>query len=184
MQERKPLSLHLPGKPRTKKNSGRIVPRGGRHIILPSEAWQEWCDGLAPAIRAALRAKGVTPIDYPVNCAALFYRDALRGDACGFYQGLADLLQHGGAVADDKYIVAWDGSRLLKDSAHSRQIELPYAARAISRRGCRGPAGRSKASNACDLAKAPGFLRIVKLRAGFRPERCLDRDHPVAPGSV
>lgn len=113
----------LPGKPRTKKNSGRIVPRGGHHIILPSEAWAGWCKAVAPQIRAVLSRKGITPIDYPVNCAALFYRDALRGDACGFYQGLADLLQHGGAVVDDKYIVSWDGSRLLKDASRPR-VEL------------------------------------------------------------
>jgi hypothetical protein len=118
-----PLRFTLYGKPRTKKNSGRIVPRGRRHVILPSEAWQEWCDAVAPKLRALLASIGRVPIDYPVNCAALFYRDADRGDAVGFYQGLADLLEHGRAVVDDKYIVSWDGSRLLKDSARPR-VEL------------------------------------------------------------
>lgn len=117
------LRLTIEGKPRTKKNSGRIVPRGSRHIILPSEAWEVWCKLRAPQIKAALSSGGLAPIDYPVNCAALFYRDALRGDACGFYQGLADLLQHGGAVIDDRWIVSWDGSRLLKDATRPR-VEL------------------------------------------------------------
>src|SRR4029079_16001545 len=76
--ERRPLRLTIPGIPRTKKNSGRIVPRGGRHIILPSEAWAAWCKTAAPQIKAVLRGIGLPPIDYPVNCAALFYRDALR----------------------------------------------------------------------------------------------------------
>lgn len=120
---RRPLQLVLPGKPRTKKNSGRIVPFGNRHIILPSEAWAAWCKAVAPQIRAVLLRKGISPIDYPVNCAALFYRDAERGDACGFYQGLADLLQHGGAVVDDKWIRSWNGSELRKDSARPR-VEL------------------------------------------------------------
>lgn len=119
----RPLRLVVPGIPRTKKNSGRIVPRGGRHILLPSEAWQLWCDAVAPLLRSSMLRSGLAPIAEPVNCAALFYRDALRGDACGFYQGLADLLQHGGVVSDDKHIVSWDGSRLLKDSARPR-VEL------------------------------------------------------------
>ena len=117
------LRLTVPGRPRTKKNSGRIVPRGRRHIILPSEAWQTWCDAVVPQLRAALQRAGVRPIEHPVNCAALFYRDADRGDAVGFYQGLADLLQHAGAVKDDKWIVSWDSSRLLKDAANPR-VEL------------------------------------------------------------
>lgn len=84
MEEIFVLNLILPGAPRTKKNSGRIVPRGGRHIILPSEAWQKWCDLLAPALRAKLAAMGFAPIAQPVNCRALFFRDADRGDAVGF----------------------------------------------------------------------------------------------------
>jgi hypothetical protein len=115
-----PLRLTIYGKPRTKKNSGRIVPRGKRHIILPSEAWQEWCDGVAPKLHAFMLSQRRSAIDYPVNCCAHFYRDAARGDACGFYQGLADVLQHGGVVTDDKWLRAWDGSRLLKDSARPR----------------------------------------------------------------
>jgi hypothetical protein len=68
---------------------------------------------------------GHCPIDYPVNCRALFYRDANRGDAVGLYQGLADVLEHGGVVTNDKYLVSWDGSRLLKDSARPRvEVEL------------------------------------------------------------
>jgi len=118
-----PLFLTLYGIPRTKKNSGRIVPRGKRHIILPSEAWETWCKAVAPVLRSTLNSYGLQPIAQPVNCRALFFRDAERGDAVGFYQGLADLLEHAGAVVNDKWIVTWDGSRLLKDAKRPR-VEL------------------------------------------------------------
>jgi hypothetical protein len=120
-----PLRLVLPGAPRTKKNHGRIVPRGRRRILLPSEAWQSWCDALAPQLSAAMQRQGLSPIDRPVNCRALFYRDADRGDAVGYFQGLADVLEHGGVVANDKYLTSWDGSRLRIDRARPRvELEL------------------------------------------------------------
>lgn len=122
-----PLRLVLNGAPRTKKNHGRIVPRGGAHIMLPSKQWEAWCKQLAPQLRASLESRGIAPITRSVNCRALFYRDALRGDAVGFFQGLADLLQHGGVVSDDKWIRAWDGSRLLKDATRPR-VELELTA--------------------------------------------------------
>ena len=117
------ITLTIPGAPRTKKNHGRRVHAGGRVLTMPSLAWQEWCDAVAPQIRAWALRNRVQPIARPVNCAALFYRDALRGDAVGFYQGLADVLEKAGIVENDKFIVSWDGSRLRKDAARPR-VEL------------------------------------------------------------
>jgi hypothetical protein len=55
-----------------------------------------------------------------VNCRAIFYRDAERGDAVGYYQALADALEEAGIVKNDRLIVSWDGSRLSKDAANPR----------------------------------------------------------------
>lgn len=64
-------------------------------------------------------------IDYPINCRALIYRHAAVGDAVGYYQAVGDLLELAGAVANDRWIVSWDGSRLLKDPGRPRvEIEL------------------------------------------------------------
>jgi len=136
------LRITFEGKPRTKKNSTQIVQAGGRPRVMPSAAWKEWCAATSPRITLAMRriyagdigalVAGVDVkcntrlrgfIDYPVNCAALFYRDANRGDAVGYYQGLADLLEAAGVVKNDKWIVSWDGSRLFKDAARPR-VEL------------------------------------------------------------
>lgn len=118
-----PLRLTIPGKPRTKKNSSRITGRGTHPRLLPSKAWQEWADAVVPQIKAWRERQGLQPIAVDVNCAALFYRDALRGDAVGYYQGLADVLEHAGIVINDKWIVSWDGSRLKKDASRPR-VEL------------------------------------------------------------
>lgn len=121
-----PLRFTVHGAPRTKKNHGRLVRpgRGRRTVLLPSKPWETW------AKTARLEGlRGPLPrLAVPLNCRALFYRDAARGDAVGFMQGLADLLQKRGVVADDKWLVAWDGSRLLLDRQHPRvEVELASA---------------------------------------------------------
>lgn len=127
----KQLRLVLDGPPRTKKTSNRTFDvgkrcgackRGARTVVMPSEAWCEWCAYAKIKIGFKL-PQGWQPIDFPVNCAALFYRDRDIGDSHGFYQGLADVLQESKIVADDKWVRSWDGSRLLKDSARPR-VEL------------------------------------------------------------
>lgn len=117
------IRLTIPGIPRTKKNSQRVVPRGGRHIPLPSKAWEEWAADAVPKLQFWAQQMRLAPLARPLNCAALFYRDANRGDAAGFYQGLADILEKAGIVANDKWIVSWDESRLCKDASRPR-VEL------------------------------------------------------------
>jgi hypothetical protein len=113
------LTVH--GAPRTKKNHGSVIQRGKRRFHIPSAAWTNWA-ATAPVIYQSCGVP-TPPVGVKVNCRALFYRDAERGDAVGYYQGLADLLEKRGVVANDRLIVSWDGSRLLKDSANPR-VEL------------------------------------------------------------
>lgn len=51
-----------------------------------------------------------------LNCRAHIYRDADRGDANGYYQGIADLLEKLGVLSNDRMLVSWNGSELLKDA--------------------------------------------------------------------
>jgi hypothetical protein len=111
------MRLVIHGAPRTKKTSNRVMKFGGRLKVVPSEAWCAWRDIAVQQIAGRRAPAG------PLNCTALFYRAARVGDATGFYQGLADVLQEAGVVTDDKHIVAWDGSRLLADSRNPR-VEL------------------------------------------------------------
>lgn len=113
------------GAPRTKKNSSRIIftrkhgkgrMRGKRvPILLPSEVYVAWLEQALPQIKV-----GPTPIDFPVNCRAIFYRKIAIGDADNYYHALADCLEKAGVVKNDKWIVSWDGSRIRKDNVRPR----------------------------------------------------------------
>lgn len=118
------LRITIPGAPRTKKNHGELVRVGGKRKLLPSRSWRAWCAAALPGLRQAVaQLRGTLPLQQAVNCTAIFYRDAARGDAVGYYQGLADILEEGGIVGDDKWIVSWNGSRLETDRSDPR-VEL------------------------------------------------------------
>lgn len=121
---RQPVALTIPGTPRTKKTSNRVVRAGrsGKIRVLPSAAWAEWClDVHAWWVKLPAASRRGFPLpDQDYNICALIYRDALRGDAVGYYQGLADVLQVIGVVTNDVQLCTWDGSRLLLDRANPR----------------------------------------------------------------
>lgn len=119
------LYLHIPYAPRTKKTHNQIVRTQGLLRILPSKAWRLWQQAAVPFIKRQLaeqieEIRSVLPLKVPLNCAAVFYRDRTLGDAVGYYQGLADLLETAGVVANDQWIYSWDGSRLELDRQKPR----------------------------------------------------------------
>lgn len=119
------VRIEIFGPPRTKKNHGKRLQLGDKLASVASDAYVAW-NKIAQLYLARFRAAhaGVKlPIGCDVNVSALFYRQTLTGDAVGYYQALADSLQEGGIVVDDKLIVSWDGSRMLK-SADNPRVEL------------------------------------------------------------
>ncbi len=118
------MTFTIEGPPRTKKNHGRVIKRGKRKFHVPSEAHEAWANSavLQLRIQARKRYPGGWP-SCPVNCRALIYRDANRGDAVGYYQAIADALEAAGVVENDRLIVAWDGSRILVDR-HCPRVEI------------------------------------------------------------
>ena len=120
------MRLIIVGAPRTKKNHGFRTQRGHQ---MPSAAYAAW-DRIAQIQLAQFRASMPVSVlcTVPVNVRALFYRQTLTGDAVGYYQALADTLEKGGIVQNDRLIESWDGSRLLKDADHPRvEIEITEA---------------------------------------------------------
>jgi Holliday junction resolvase RusA-like endonuclease len=116
------IKFVIPGDPRTKKTHQRILKtRDGRPFLAPSAEWVAYeKDALARLTEFVSQLSAYLPIDYPVGIQALFFRCANVGDLTNYEQGLGDLLQNAGILADDKLIESWDGSRKLKDAANPR----------------------------------------------------------------
>jgi hypothetical protein len=97
----KVISVTLPGPPRTKKTSNRILRfgRNKEHVrVAPSEAYEEWLAAAlvyGPAIRRQLAADGVTlPLQGSLEVSAIFYLDRNSGaDLTGLMQAIGDALQ-------------------------------------------------------------------------------------------
>lgn len=116
--------------PRTKKNHAQLIPNLKRPLLVPSAPYREWeRAAIRTFVKAGLCRKAADgkrllwhqpAISQPVNCRALIFRDRLTGDAVGFYQAIGDLLELAGVVENDRYIVSWDGTRLLKDKERPR----------------------------------------------------------------
>lgn len=136
------ITFTLPVTPRTKKNSRVHAKVRGRTVPLPSKVYRKMEDQIAQWAHSSLATSAKSLVlDWnlqasrasalhlaqPLNCAAIFYRDALRGDAVGYYQGLADALESAGVLSDDKWITQWDGSRMRKDAKRPR-IEVTLTA--------------------------------------------------------
>ncbi len=106
--------IELP--PVTKKNSQRMVSRGGRVIPIPSKAYSEY----EKAAGWYLKPLG---IDYPVNIKALYYMPTRRRvDKTNLESALCDVLVRHGVIADDNcwIVAATDGSRVLYDKDNPR----------------------------------------------------------------
>ncbi len=135
------ITFVLPVTPRTKKNSRKHIKRRSKSgkvitVPLPSDAYSKmeaeivaWANDIPGnlLVGCVVRCACELELAQPLNCAAIFYRDANRGDAVGYYQALADALEAAGVVTDDKWITQWDGSRLEKDAKRSR-IEVTLTA--------------------------------------------------------
>jgi Holliday junction resolvase RusA-like endonuclease len=117
------LVFVVPGRPRTKKNSSRVVRNGGFTRVLPSAAHEAWYSAARLAFDADVRAMKAAeriPVGRPVRVSATFFRDRNTGDLVGYQQALADFLEGQGVLVDDKWITSWDGTRLDKDADRPR----------------------------------------------------------------
>jgi Holliday junction resolvase RusA-like endonuclease len=117
------IKFTVPLPPITKKNSQRIVIRGGKPIILPSEKYKEY-----EAIAQWYIPRRGEPIDFPVNVKCTFYMPSRRQcDLTNHLESIDDVMVKAGLLKDDNYgiIASHDGSRVMVDKDNPRtEVEI------------------------------------------------------------
>ncbi len=111
------VTIVIPGRPVTKKNSMQLVHAGKRIIPVPSKRYREY------EANARRYIKGSMGIDTPVNVKCLYYMpDKRRVDLANLLEATCDLLTHYLILVDDNssIIVSHDGSRVLLDRENPR----------------------------------------------------------------
>ena len=113
------MTIILRGDPRTKKNSQRLVPVGGRMIPITSRAFADYQEDCLRQITGDKR-KG---IDCPVNVRCVYYMATRRKvDLTNLLEATDDILVKAGVLKDDNctIISSHDGSRVLYDRRNPR----------------------------------------------------------------
>ena len=118
-------SLVIYGRPTTKKNSSRVVYAGKYPKVLPSKAYSDY-ENLALQQLQFYRKRFYT--GGPVHVRCRYYMPDKRSwpDLVGLLQATSDILTKAKIIDDDKWIVHYDGSRIVGvDKAEPRaEIEI------------------------------------------------------------
>lgn len=129
------LRFMIPGDPRTKKNSPRILYKGARcpvckkgkiPFVKPSEAFEKYEE----AALWQLRCRREQPIEVPVNVKCLYYMATAGAvDLNNLLEATCDILVKAKVLADDnsRIVAGHDGSRVLYDKGNPR-VEITITA--------------------------------------------------------
>lgn len=119
------IILTLPGTPRTKKNSPRVVERKGKPVVLPSKAYETYCNKCLNYLRRCKIPKDILPIKEPVNVQVLYYMPTNRRvDLTNLLEATDDILVDAGILEDDNsdIVMGHDGSRVYKGEEYPRAV--------------------------------------------------------------
>ena len=113
------ITITVPGDPRTKKNSQRIIRAGGRYIPIPSKQYKDYEKAAGQYLEPWKDIK----ISEPVNVQARYYMKTRRKvDLTNLHEALHDILVKYKVLEDDdaNIIVSTDGSRVFYDKEAPR----------------------------------------------------------------
>lgn len=101
------IDITLKGRPATKKNSGRIVFKNGKRIIIPSEAYENYEDAcLWQLAGKKLHISGIVVVE----CKYYLPNKRSWPDLIGLLQATSDILTKAGVIDDDKWICSYGDS--------------------------------------------------------------------------
>jgi Holliday junction resolvase RusA-like endonuclease len=96
------VTITLPGRVPSKKNSKRIIQAGGRPRLISSEAFLAWHEEMMLRLRSK-RPK--TPLAHAEIGITFFAPDRIKGDLSNKAESVMDLLVDSGYLADDNWTV-------------------------------------------------------------------------------
>lgn len=101
------IDITLKGRPATKKNSGRIISRNGKPIIIPSEAYKNYEDAcLWQLAGKKLHISGIIVVE----CKYYLPNKRSWPDLIGLLQATSDILTKAKVIDDDKWICSYGNS--------------------------------------------------------------------------
>ena len=115
------MQIVIPGRPATKKNSGRIVKVGKFSKILPSKTFENY---QKVALRCLKNYTGT--FDGPVLVKCLYWLPDQRWwpDLVGLLQATSDILEKAGIIENDRLIIGYDGSRIAGLDKRNPRVEI------------------------------------------------------------
>ena len=101
------IDITLKGRPATKKNSGRIISRNGKPIIIPSEAYKNYEYACMWQLAGKkLHISGIVVVE----CKYYLPNKRSWPDLIGLLQATSDILTKAGVIDDDKWICSYGNS--------------------------------------------------------------------------
>lgn len=101
------IYITLKGRPATKKNSGRIISRNGKPIIIPSEAYKNYEDACMWQLAGKkLHISGIIVVE----CKYYLPNKRSWPDLIGLLQATSDILTKAKIIDDDKWICSYGDS--------------------------------------------------------------------------
>ena len=115
------IDITLKGRPATKKNSGRIISRNGKPIIIPSETYinyEESC--LWQLTGKKFYISGIVVVE----CRYYLPNKRSWPDLIGLLQATSDILTKAGVIDDDKWICSYGDSCIAGIDKENPRVEI------------------------------------------------------------
>ena len=115
------IDITLKGRPATKKNSGRIISRNGKPIIIPSEAYKDYEDACMWQLAGKkLHISGIIVVE----CKYYLPNKRSWPDLIGLLQATSDILMKAGIIDDDKWICSYGDSCIAGIDKENPRAEI------------------------------------------------------------
>ena len=115
------IDIVFKGRPATKKNSGRIVFKNGKRIIIPSETYMNYEDAcLWQLAGKKLHISGIIVVE----CKYYLPNKRSWPDLIGLLQATSDILTKAKVIDDDKWICSYGDSCIAGVDKENPRVEI------------------------------------------------------------